>query len=121
MSLRTHNYDHLGRKQPARLDYAMLIQGAARLVGHRTVREHIRRVPDRALADTGEDDQGNFALVNCPCGKKPVARPESTKCPGCDRWYVTAGNNPNVYVVYGDMQPPAIPNKEADDGCTADA
>lgn len=103
------NRDRLGRKLPARLDAGMLLEGVALLVGSAFVAERLRAVPDRAIAETGIDDDGLFAYVACPCERKPVARPVPAKCPGCERHYVTSGPNPAVYVIYGDMEPPPWP------------
>lgn len=99
--------DRLGRKQPTRLDAAMLLEGAALLVGGEFVAERVRAIPERAVVENGEDEAGVYALVECPCGSKPIVRVEPVKCNGCERHYVASGPNPNVYVIYGDMKPPA--------------
>lgn len=104
---RPANRDRLGRKLPARLDVGMLMQGAALLVGNEFVAERLRVVPDRAIAETGADEEGVYALVECPCGRQPIARPVPVKCSGCERHYVTSGANPGVYVIYGEMEPPS--------------
>jgi hypothetical protein len=61
----------------------------------------VRRVPARAVVESGLDGEGFFSLVTCPCGARPVARIQLKKCPGCERHYVDIAEG-TVYVAYGD-------------------
>jgi hypothetical protein len=99
--------DRLGRQEPRRLGVGMLLDAGIELGARRLDEDwsdRVRRVPARAVVDVGEDEDGLFALVLCPCEAKPIARSGLTKCPGCERWYTY---HQRVYVVYGDMDPPA--------------
>lgn len=97
-------YDTLDRKQPRRHglpDYLLLI---ARIAPGR-----VRRVPSSAIEDEGLDDElGDFAFVNCPCGARPVVRDDLEKCNGCERYYVLVERG-RVYLTYGAMSPPELP------------
>lgn len=93
-------YDHLGRRQPRRLSIATLL-GTARY----TASERLRKVPAAAIVGAGDDDSGDFSLVSCSCGHRPVVRIDLNKCPGCERWFMVTGGQ--VWVVYGDMEPPS--------------
>lgn len=69
--------------------------------------ERVREVPRAAIEEDGHDDDGPFAMVKCPCGHQPIAHYCIEKCSGCQRYYLTFG--PKVFVIYGDMEPPALP------------
>jgi hypothetical protein len=91
-------YDRLDRKEPLVLDLPHFILHLPGL-RHRT-----RRVPGRAIAEFGEDDDGEFALIECPCGSRPIVRGTIEKC-ACERYYLLTGRGP--IVVYGEMEPPS--------------
>lgn len=100
-------YDQLGRKQPRRLaitDYLLMIA--------RIEPERVRRVPVLAVPESGEDDDGPFALVTCPCGGRPIARSALEQCSGCERYYAEVGGGV-VFVVYGAMKPPPLLEKNS--------
>lgn len=95
-------YDAFGRKLPRRLgsaDYLLVIA--------RSEPARVRRVPSQAVVEEGDDDDGAFALVECPCGTRPVVRGLSTKCTGCNRNYVRFEGG-TVFVAYGDGQVPPL-------------
>lgn len=96
-------YDRLGRRLPRRLPMTHFIELAVR-----SKPDRLREVPRRAVADDGVDDDGHFAMVECPCGGKPIVRYPIEKCGGCERYYVLVA--PTVFVLYGDM---ALPGAEA--------
>lgn len=97
--------DRLGRRQLHTLTMAHYILAIPGL-SHRT-----RRVPARAVVQ--EDEDG--AMVECPCGHKPVV-PEMQAEPGnvqsgmlrcggdCGRWYYYDGVR--VYALYEGDPPP---------------
>jgi hypothetical protein len=94
----TGEYDRLDRKEPVVMDnahYMLYLPG---------LKQRTRRVPGRAV-EFGEDDEGDYAFIECPCGAKPIARAGIEKCPGCERRYLLTGKGP--LVVYGDMEPPS--------------
>lgn len=82
-------------------DYARAIPGFA---------ERIRRVPAIAVAEVGDDDDGPFAMVACPCDFHPIVRDSIAKCEGCERYYVLVKTGA-VLVFYGNMDVPQF--KEA--------
>jgi hypothetical protein len=94
---RDSEYDALGRKVPRKIGLDLALRRFPALV------ERMREVPARAIAEEGEDDEGAFALVECPCGQKPIARSKLTPCSGCERWYL---KETSVLVLYGDMELP---------------
>jgi hypothetical protein len=63
----------------------------------------MRVVPFRAVVEEGEDDEGSFALIECPCGQRPIVRSKLAACSGCERWYL---KEENVLVLYGEMEIP---------------
>lgn len=87
--------------EPHRLtwyDYARAIPGFA---------ERVRRVPALAVAEVGDDEEGSFAMVTCPCGGHPIARDSVDKCSGCERYYALVRKTGAVVVFYGNMDLPA--------------
>lgn len=108
--LNPHNkraVDRLGRQQPRPLGVGSLLGAGIALMAQRQgddCSNRVRRVPRKAVVDVGDDDDGAFAFVTCPCGARPIVRGGLTKCPGCERWYTF---HVRVYVVYGDMDVPA--------------
>lgn len=72
---------------------------------HERAPERMRLVPACAIAEQGVDDEGDFSLVDCPCGAKPVVRTSIAPCGGCERWYAHLRVD-RVVVVYGGMTPP---------------
>jgi hypothetical protein len=94
---RDSEYDAVGRKIEKKIDLRLALRTFPALAAR------MRVVPSRAIAEEGEDDEGVFALVECPCGQKPIARSTLTACGGCDRWYLKATS---VLVLYGDMELP---------------
>lgn len=105
-------YDAIGRKNPRRLghaDYLLLIA--------RSDPARVRRVPSIAVVEEGEDDQGPFAFITCPCGTRPVARTALAKCGGCDRNYVRFEQG-TVFVAYAGEIPALVNLRENrdDDG-----
>lgn len=107
--LNPHNpraVDRLDRRQPRLLAVGSLLHAGISLMSLRLrddCSNRVRRVPRKAVVDIGDDEDGPFAFVVCPCGSRPIARGGLTKCPGCERWYTF---HQRVYVVYGDMDPP---------------
>lgn len=89
-------YDRLGRRLPRRLPVTHYIELAMR-----SAPERCRQVPRAAIAEDGVDEDGHFAMVECPCGRKPIVRYQIEKCGGCARYYVLTA--PTVFVLYGDM------------------
>jgi hypothetical protein len=94
---RDSEYDALDRKVPKKIDLGLAMRAFPALAAR------MRVVPFRAIAEEGEDDEGAFALVECPCGQRPIARSTLTACGGCERWYLKEGS---VLVLYGDMELP---------------
>jgi hypothetical protein len=67
----------------------------------------VRYVPATAIVEQGENgDVGDYALLQCPCGSRPVVTDGLSQCVGCERYYVTV--SACVYVVYGAMKPPPL-------------
>jgi hypothetical protein len=64
----------------------------------------MREVPARAVTEEGDDDEGAYSLIVCPCGQKPIVRSELRKCEGCERWYLRFERA--AWVLYGDMDVP---------------
>lgn len=96
---KTSLYDRLDRKDPGRptfAHYALWMPGLL----HR-----MRPVPARAVDEYASDDDGDFALISCPCGAKPIARAPIEKCPGCERYYTILGGK-RAIVIYGAMTVP---------------
>ena len=94
-------YDLLDRRAPRRLglaDYLLLVA--------RSDPARVRTVPQRAVVDDGHDDDGDFALVACPCGTRPIVRERLERCGGCERFYALIG--PKVFCCYGEMTPPPL-------------
>lgn len=91
--------DRLDRRQPHRIPISNYLELAIRSAPGR-----LREVPRGAIEEDGFDEEGAFALVNCPCGGHPIARYSIDKCNGCQRYYVCAG--PKTFVIYGRMDPP---------------
>lgn len=93
-----HLYDapRLGRKLLKRYTIAGLILATPALA------QRLRKVPAGAISEETEEPT---ALIECPCGHRPVAERSLAKCPGCERIYVTFGPG-RTYVVYGDMEMP---------------
>jgi hypothetical protein len=88
-------YDRIGRKEPAVMGlahYLLYIPGLA---------DRTRFVPRAAIDEVGEDEEGDFVLVECPCGARHVCRAPLVKCSGCERHYALIGNRP--LVAYGAM------------------
>lgn len=76
--------------------------------------ERMRQVPARAVVEEGEDDDGPFSLVTCPCGQNPIVRSELSQCEGCERHYLRLERS--AWVLYGDMPvPPRKPGATAVD------
>jgi hypothetical protein len=94
--------DRPGRRELRRLDIASFLLTACRIDPAR-----VRRVPARAIAEEGSDDEGCFALLDCPCGARPIVHAALERCPDCERYYVLAGPAA-VYVCYGAMTPPEL-------------
>lgn len=94
----TAEYDRLDRKEGHWVGFPHYLLHVD-LLKRRT-----RKVPLRAVAEYGEDEDGEFALIECPCGAKPIAKTDIEKCPGCERYYLLTGKGP--LVLYGDMEPP---------------
>lgn len=95
-------YDPHGRRQPRRVDLPDYLLMIARIDPAR-----VRRVPKRAIADDGVDEDGDFALVTCPCGARPVVRFELAKCSDCERYYTLIAPG-YVFLTYGEMTPPPL-------------
>jgi hypothetical protein len=94
-------YDLLGRKQPRRFgnhDYLLMI---ARIEPAR-----VRRVPAAAIDEEGIDEEGEFALLECPCGARPVVRPKLERCQ-CERYFVLIAAG-SIWVTYGETKPPPL-------------
>lgn len=107
----TRRYDRLGRVEPRQFPITTLL-GA---VPGATAR--MRRVPGTAVVEERVQEGAEDVLLSCPCGRQPaIPRRDLTKCPGCERWYFWAIQ---VWVLYGEMEPPAIPAGEAPDDGTA--
>lgn len=96
-------FDYLGRKVPHRIPLPAYLLMVARIEPAR-----VRRVPPRAVVENGVDEAGDFALVACSCGHRPVVRAELAKCSACERYY-TLIDDGSVYVTYGEMAPPPLP------------
>lgn len=100
---RTAEFDFLNRKDPVRFGvahFALLVPGFIR---------RMRHVPDRAV-EYGEDDDGQYGLIECPCGSRPICKERLEKCPGCERYYAIDGKQ--AVVAYGNMTPPDEPEPE---------
>jgi hypothetical protein len=98
---RDNEYDALDRKVPRKIDLGLALRAFPALAAR------MRVVPSRAIAEEGEDDEGPFALIECPCGQRPIVRSNITPCGGCERWYL---KDESVLVLYGDMElPPRQP------------
>lgn len=91
--------DRLGRNQLRRLDMPFWLYMMATHAPSR-----VREVPSAAIEEEHRGEDGDWTLIACPCGGKPIAGPIIEKCAGCERHYTLAGHN--VYVVYGAMEPP---------------
>lgn len=102
---RHSEFDRVDRKEPTLFEVAHYILFAPGL------KQRSRNVPLKAIAEHGEDDDGPFALVECPCQSKPVVRATIEKCPGCERYYMLTAKR--VIVVYGAMKPPGQPDDPA--------
>ncbi len=91
-------------KHPVRMDPGHYLLAIARIDPAR-----VRRVPAAAIVEQGVDDDGDFSLVACPCGARPVIRLALIPCSGseCERWYVQVETS--VWVTYGAMTPPPLP------------
>lgn len=103
-------YDLVDRRQPRQLglpDYLLMV---ARIEPAR-----VRKVPRHAVVDDGQDDDGEFAFVVCPCGAKPIARGSLEKCSGCERRYVLVARS-HAFVTYGAMTPPPLVSQEVRGG-----
>lgn len=94
--------DGLGRQVPRRLGVETYLLMVARIEP-----ERVRRIPSVAVLEEGEDDDGRFALVSCPCGGHPTVRAALVKCEGCQRFYALMGLG-SVWVAYGDMAVPPL-------------
>lgn len=95
----TSDFDRLDRKdlRPLRVaHFALFVPSMAR---------RFRHVPMRGVAEYAEDDDGPFALIECPCGAKPIARAQIEQCPDCERYY-TILDGKRALVFYGAMTPP---------------
>lgn len=70
----------------------------------------VREVPGAKVVEEREDE----ALVECPCGHRPIVERTLRQCPGCQRWYILMRR---VWVVYADMPVPGgqivLSDKEA--------
>lgn len=98
-------FDRLGRRLPRKLPLTNYVELAMR-----SKPERVREIPRSAITEDGVDEEGHFAMVTCPCGRHPIARYQIEKCPGCERFYLLVA--PLVFVLYGDMEPPALPVQE---------
>lgn len=97
-------YDLCDRQQPRHIglpDYLLLV---ARIEPAR-----VRLVPKTAIPEDGHDDDGPFAFVACPCGARPIVRAPLERCPSCERYYCLVF--PRVFVTYGAMAPPPLPDR----------
>jgi hypothetical protein len=94
--------DQLDRQIPRRFSIATLLAATGGAAQRR-----VRRVPAAAVAEDGEDEEGVYAFITCPCRHRPVARVSLSKCDGCERWYFLLGTS-QVYVIYGDMRLPPL-------------
>lgn len=99
-------YDVLGRKQFRRSSIWWLMRWIPGLV------DRVAVVPPGAIPEQGTDENGSFSFIQCPCGARPVARPEIEKCVGCERYYVVTPDAGKVIVAYGDMPIPGAPASE---------
>jgi hypothetical protein len=90
-------YDAFERKVPKKIDLGLALRAFPALAAR------MRVVPARAVVEEGEDDEGLFALIECPCGQRPIVRSTLTACGGCERWYLKGAS---VLVLYGDMELP---------------
>lgn len=97
------DYDRLGRRQPTRLGWPRILRSIPGLL------ERSRIVPAAAIAEQAHDDEGDYSLVACPCGHRPIVRSSLKKCDGCERYYVAFGAS--VFVTYGGMEVPRSPTK----------
>lgn len=95
--------DSLGRQVPRRLGVETYLLMFARMAP-----ERVRRIPSTAILEEGEDEQGRYALVRCPCGGHPTVRARLQQCDGCGRFYVSLALGA-VWVAYGDMPVPPLP------------
>jgi hypothetical protein len=91
-------YDRLDRKEGHWLELPHYLLQVDLL------KQRARKVPVRAVAEYGEDEDGEFALIECPCGARPIAKTIIEKCRGCERYYLLTRKGP--LVLYGDMEPP---------------
>lgn len=96
-------YDRLGRKQFTRSSFWTMLRWIPGLLERAVV------IPASAVEEQGSDELGDYCLVKCPCGARPVARPCIDKCPGCERYYVVSPDGGRVIVAYGDMEVPKPP------------
>lgn len=97
-------FDSLGRKQPNRLGAPFYLLLIAKVAPTR-----VRRVPAAAITEEGDDDDGGFSCVTCPCGARPIVRSRLGRCTDCERWYVRVELGA-VWVAYGEMPPPPVPS-----------
>lgn len=100
-------YDALRRQLPRRVDFNLILRaiGACRDEHGQCFADRIRAVPALAVAESGSDDDGAYALVSCPCGAKRVVRASPVKCSGCERYFVLSASGA-AFVLYGDMDVP---------------
>lgn len=92
-------HDRLGRKQPRQIPISIYAE-----IASRSQPDRLREIPRAAIVEDGDDEDGHFAMVRCPCGHRPIARYSIAKCNGCERFYVAVA--PSVFVLYGEMEPP---------------
>lgn len=95
---RVGEYDRLDRRDPALPTVPLFVLAIPGF------KQRTRLVPDSAVAEYGEDDDGEFALLDCPCGSKPVVRRRLERCQCCERYYMLGRGRPLVF--YGAMTPP---------------
>lgn len=94
-------FDDFGRRIPRRLGIADYLLTIARSEPAR-----VRRVPSAAVVEEGDDDDGPFGMVTCPCGGRPIVRSVLEPCVGdCDRYYVRFDGG-MVFVAYAGEPPP---------------
>lgn len=95
------DYDRTGRKEP------VVLELAHHALAIPFLKNRMRYVPGRAVAEYGEDDDGQYALIECPCGYKPIVRGPIQKCRDCERYYML--KRKGAVVVYGAMPVPGAP------------
>lgn len=98
---RDSEYDHHGKVEK-KIDLGLAFRTYPALVAR------MREIPARAVTEEGDDDDGAYSMIVCPCGQKPIVRPELRKCEGCERWYLRFERA--AWVLYGDMD---VPDRKA--------